>query len=105
MQENFTILNQGAALERPTFPIKLLILSSRTLPRCYSGLPQKYTELFELCETFLNDHLFKKDEEFKPDAVETARKRESKMKMELLNTPKKSPHLQSRCGMLNHTGG
>ena len=25
MQENFSVLNQGAALERPTFPIELLL--------------------------------------------------------------------------------
>ena len=40
-RENFRILNQETALERPTFPIKTsTILSSRTLPRCDSGLPR-----------------------------------------------------------------
>ena len=39
MQEYFTILNEGAPLERPTIPTELLLFSSSmTLPRCDSGL-------------------------------------------------------------------
>ena len=62
MQENFTILSQGAALERPTFLIKLLrfwfpgpchaaILDCREIHRIVQVS----------WETFLNDHLLKKD--------------------------------------------
>ena len=61
-RENFTILSQGAALERPTFLIKFLrfwvpgpchavILDSREIHRIVQVL----------WETFLNDHLLKKD--------------------------------------------
>ena len=61
-QENFSILNQGAALERPTFLIKPLrflvpgpchsaILDFREIHRKYGYYGK----------TFLNDHLFKKD--------------------------------------------
>ena len=39
MQENCTILNQGAALERPTYLIEASVIPSpRTMPRCDSGL-------------------------------------------------------------------
>ena len=38
---NSSDTESGAALERPTFPIKILpFLSPRTLPRCDSGLPR-----------------------------------------------------------------
>ena len=40
MRDNFTILDQGAALERPTFLIKLPRFCPRSLPRCDSGLPR-----------------------------------------------------------------
>ena len=40
-----------------------------------------------------------------PGSVETARKSDSDMKRESLNTSVPSPHFQSRSGMLNHIGG
>ena len=41
----------------------------------------------------------------RPGTAETARKRDSEMKRESLNTSVLSPHFQSKSGMLNHTGG
>ena len=43
--------------------------------------------------------------ELRPDTTETARKRDSEMKREPLNTSVPSPHFQSRSGMLSHIGG
>ena len=76
--------------------------------------------LWVLQGTFLND-LLKKDfplhsssiqriwassfQEFILDTVETARRRDSEMKRESLNTSVPSPHFQSRSGRLNQTGG
>ena len=40
-----------------------------------------------------------------PDGTETARKRDSEMNRDSLNTSIPSPHFQSRSGMLNHIGG
>ena len=113
------ILNQGAALERPTFLIKTsTILSSRTLTRCDFGLPRN-----TLSFTGTTGHVFERppaqegqsftifknsknlassSQELGHDITETARR---EMKRESLNTPTQSPHFQSRSGMLNHTGG
>ena len=45
-------LNQGAALERRTFPIKTpTVLSAGTLPRCDSGLPRNT----QMCTSILED--------------------------------------------------
>ena len=71
-------------------------------------------------ETFLNDHLLKKEYplqpstiqriwhhplgDLRPDTTETSRK-ESGMKRESLTTSIQQPHLQSRSSMLNHTCG
>ena len=44
-------------------------------------------------------------QELGPDSTDTVRKRESGMKRESLNTPIQSLLVQSRSGMLNHTGG
>ena len=116
MQQNFTILNQGAALEQPTFPIRpqllrvpelcrAAILDCRLIHRCVRVL----------WETFLNDQLFKKDYPLQSSTIQRIwhlhlrsqnlifPRRE--MKRESLNTPTQSPHCQSRSGMLNHTGG
>ena len=113
------ILNQGAALERPTFLIKTsTILSSRTLTRCDFGLPRNTLSftgttghVFERPPTqegqsftiFKNSkNLASSSQELGHDITETARR---EMKRESLNTPTQSPHFQSRSGMLNHTGG
>ena len=44
-------------------------------------------------------------QELRLDNIETARKKDSEMKRESLNTTVPSPHFQSRSGLLNHTGG
>ena len=62
MQENSMILNQGAALDRPTFRIKLLRF---WVPGPCHGAILDFCEIHRivrlLWETFLNDHLLKKD--------------------------------------------
>ena len=73
-----------------------------------------------LQETFLKDpaqeglsstifdrskNLASSSQEYRPDTTETARKRDSEMKRESLNTSVSLPHFRSRSGMLNHTGG
>ena len=62
MQENFTIVNQGAALERPTFLIKLLRFRVPE-PCCAAILDCRVIHWMVrvLQETFLNDRLLKKD--------------------------------------------
>ena len=121
MQENFTILNQGATLEQPTFLIKLLrFWVPGTLPGCDSGLPrdtrnckgimgnvferppvQEGLTLHDL-QQFKNSASSSRG--LRPGITETAR-REGEMKRESFNTSIQSPHFQNRSGMLNHTGG
>ena len=62
MRQNFTILNQGAALERPTFPINPLLF--RVPLPCLAAIldccaMRRISRVLQ--ETFLNDHLLKKD--------------------------------------------
>ena len=94
------------------------ILTSRTLPRCDSGLPrntQKCTgiigNVFErpLVQEGLPSTVFhnskntaSSSQDLRPGISETARR---DMKRESVNTPAQSPHFQSRSGMLHHTGG
>ena len=94
------------------------ILGSRTLPRCDSGLPSEIHRIVRvLWETFLKDHLFKKDypqsstihriwnlhlRSQNPDISETARR---EMKRESLTAPTQSPHFLSGSGMSGHTCG
>ena len=62
MQESFTFLNQGASLERPTFLIKLQRFWVPGL--CHAAIldcREMHRIVRVLWETFLNDHLFKKD--------------------------------------------
>ena len=88
------------------------ILSSRTLPRCGSGLPRNTKnctgimgKVFERppvqeelpSTVFQNSkNLASSSQDLRPDISGTARKS--------LNTPTRSPHFQSRSGMSNHTG-
>ena len=97
------------------------ILSSRTLPRCDSGLPRNTQNcmgttgnVFErlpaqegLFSTILNNskNLASSSQELRPDTTGTTRRRESEIKRESLNTSTPSTHFQSRSGMLHHTGG
>ena len=46
MQENFTILNQGAALERPTFPIEFYDSEFQDFATLRFWIAAKYTELY-----------------------------------------------------------
>ena len=57
--------------------------------------------------TIINNskNLTSSSQELRPDTTEAARRRESEMKRESLNTSIPSLHFQSRSGMLNHTGG
>ena len=96
------------------------ILSSRTLPRCDSGLPRNTQNctgimgnVFErlLVQEGLPSTIFHNSknlafssQDLRHDISETAR-REREMKRESLNTSTQSPHFRSRSGMLNHTGG
>ena len=50
-------------------------------------------------------NLASSSQELRPDTIETARKRESEIKRESLNTSVRSPHFQSRSSILNHTVG
>ena len=63
MQQNFTILIQGAALERRTFQVNPLLFRVPG-PRLAAILDCRTTHgiLWVLQETFLNDHLPEKDE-------------------------------------------
>ena len=95
-----------------TFP------SPRTLPRCDSGLPRNTKNCRGtsgnvserppvqegLSSTVFHNskNLASSSQDLRPDSSETARR---EMKRESLNTSTQSPHLQSRSGMLNHTGG
>ena len=97
------------------------ILSSRTLPRCDSGLPrntQNCTGITgNVCErpsaqegrpsTFFNNskNLASSSQALGPDTSGTTRRRESEMKREPLNTSMPSPQFQRGGGMLNHNGG
>ena len=54
-----------------------------------------------LRETFLNDHLLKKDNTLRYSRNSRVREQTR----ESLNTQTQSPHFQSRSGILNHTGG
>ena len=94
------------------------ILSSRTLPRCDSGLPQNTQNctgivgnVFERPPAqegqyfiILNNskNLASSSQDLRPDTSETARR---DMKRESLNTPIQSAHFQNRSGILDHTGG
>ena len=96
------------------------ILSSRTLPRCVSGLLRNIQNctgimgnVFErppvqegLHSTIFHNskNLASSSQDLRPDISQTAR-RERGRKRESLNTRTQSPHFQSRSGMLNHTGG
>ena len=93
------------------------ILSSRTLPRCDSGLPRNTQNctgimgnVFERpsaqegqSSTIFNDsqNLASSSHDMRPDISETARR---DMKRKPLTTQIQSPPFQSRSGMLNHTG-
>ena len=96
-------------------------MSPRTLPLCDSGLSRDTQNgeciagnVFErplaqegLSSTIFNNskNLASSRQEFRPDTVETARKRNGEMKRESLKTSISSPHFQSRSDMLNHIGG
>ena len=72
MQENFAMLNQGAALERPTFVIKFLRFWVPGL--CHTAILD-CREIHRIARaswaTFLNDHLFMKDH--RPESSTTQR--------------------------------
>ena len=111
-QRIFTILNQEAPLERPTF--------SQNLPCCDSGLPRdtQYGIVIEgnvferpsaqegLSFTIFNNskNLAPSSQELRPETGGTSMRRESEMKRESLNTSILSLHFQSR-SVLNHIGG
>ena len=114
-QRIFTIVNQEAALERPDVPDQTsAILSPRTLPRCDFGSPRDTQHgagitgnVFErppaqegLSSTIFNNskNLAFSSQGLGRGTTETARKRESEMKRETLNTSAPSPHFQSRSG-------
>ena len=119
MWENCEILNQGAALERPTFPVNTLLF--RVPGPCLAAILdcrmiQRILRVLQ--ETFLNDHLLKKNDPqqsstiqrigilfSRPDITGTRKRPESEMKRGPLNTSILSPHFPSGGGMLNHTGG
>ena len=97
------------------------ILSSRTLPRCDSGLRRNTQNctvimgnVFERppAQEGLPSTIFHNSKNFacssqglRPDTTDTARKRENGMKRASVNTPTQSPHFQSRNGMLPHAAG
>ena len=61
MPENFTILNQEAALERPTFPIRPLLFWVPELGRAAILDCRVIHKMVRVLQgTFLNDHLLKK---------------------------------------------
>ena len=115
MQEKFTILNQGAALDVPDQTST--ILSSKTLPRCDSGLPRNSQNGTGIARNVLkrppvqegqtatihnSKNLASCSQELEPGTIETARKRECEMKKESLRTSIPSLHFHSGSGMLQH---
>ena len=116
MQENFTILNQGAALDVPHQTST--ILSSKTLPRCESGLPHDTQNRTGITGDVLerppvqegqpstifhnSKNLAFCSQELEFGTIETARKRECEMKRESLRTSIPSLHFHSGSGMLQH---
>ena len=122
MRENVTILNQGAALKRPKFPVNsppfripepclAAILGCRMLHRIVRVLWETFFERPPAQEgqhstIFRNSkNLASSSQKMRPDTAETARRRESGTKRDSLHTSVSSPHFQSGSGMLNHTGG
>ena len=94
------------------------ILSPRTMPRCDSGLPHDTRNIIGTSRnvserppahegrssTVFNNskNSSSSSQDMRPDISETARR---EMKSEPLNTPIQSPPIQSRSGILDHTGG
>ena len=93
MQENFTILNQRAALERPTFPVNSLlfwvpepclaaILDCRMIHGIFWVLPKAFFEWPSAQEgrssTVFNNstNLASSSQELRPDTTETTKRRE-----------------------------
>ena len=118
MPKNFAILNQEAALEQSTFPIRPLlvwvpelcrtaILDCRVIHKMVRVLQERFwTTTCSRRIIFHNSkNLASSPQEFRFDTVETARKRDSEMKRESLKTSVPSPHFQRWSGMLDHVGG
>ena len=71
MQENFMILNSGAALERPTFLIKILRFWVSGLNRAaVLDCREIHWIVRVLWETFLNDHPLKKDNPLQSSTIQ-----------------------------------
>ena len=119
MQENFHDPESGSSSGATHVPDQTSTnLSSRTLPRCDSGLPRNTQNctgimgnVFErplvyegLPSTVFHNskNLASSSQDLRLYISETARR---KIKRESLNTPTQSPHFQRRSGMLSHTGG
>ena len=114
-RDNFTILKQGAALERPTFPVNPF--QFRVPEPCLAAIldwRMMHGILWVLQETFLNDYLLEMDE-FKELASSSQGLRldiPGKTKQpgsEMTRAPQNSsipvPRFQRGGGLLNHTGG
>ena len=119
MQENFYDPESGSSSGATHVPNSTpTILSSRTLPRCDSGLPRttqyctrimrnvlarppaqdgQYSTIFRISK-----NLASSSQDLRSDISETAR---TEMKRESLYTQTQLPHFQSRSGIQNHTGG
>ena len=118
----FTILNQGAALECPTFSSQpSRIPSPRTMPCRDSGLPHDTRDftgtsgnVFERLparegrpSTLFNNskNLASSSQELRPDIPGNTKQLESEMRQEPQNSSILVPRFQSGGGLLNHTGG
>ena len=122
MREIFTILNQGAALECPTFSSQSSrIPSPRTLPCRDSGLPHDTRDftgtsgnVFERLRAregrpsalFNNSkNSASSSQELRPDIPGNTKQQKSEMRQEPQNSSILVPRFQSGGGLLNHTGG
>ena len=122
MRENFTILKQRAALERPTFPVNPLLF--RAPEKCLAAILDCRLIrgiLWVLQETFFEQlptregrisilfnnskHLASSSHVLRPDVPENTKQPESEKRREPQNSSIPVPRFQSGSGWLNHTGG
>ena len=122
MRENFMILNQGAALERPTLPVSpplfwvprpclAAILDCRVIHGILWLLQETFLERPRAQEgrisTLFNNskNLASSSQEVRPDTAGNTKRPESEMRRQPQNSSIPVPRFKSGGGILNHTGG
>ena len=94
MQENFTILNQGAALERPTFSVNLLLF--RVPGLCRIAILDCFT-----IHGILQIISASSSQELRPDIAGNTKRPESETRREPQNSSILVPRFQSGGGLLD----